>query len=161
MKLKRMLLSMTAVAAMGLVLGPGAAQAAPVVERDGDTATAIRDLDVGGVLYDVVFVDQSSATIYGDPPTFDFTTLGDAGAAVDAANAALNEETGITDVGESSANNAPIFRVGFGVTGDGATRATQIWGSTPGDGADDVWVRALEPDFYPFLQAASFADFTP
>lgn len=144
--------------AMNLLLGVSLAQAATVT-RDGDTATGILGLDVGGTPYNVVFVNLAPATIYDDPPTFDFNTVGEAEVAIEAATEALNAEGGILNVGDSSATGLPIFRVGFDVSGDGLTRLTSVWESTPIDQNSDVWAKVTDPDVFPFLDDGSFADF--
>ena len=84
------------------VLALGAqAQAAPTVEKDGNTATAIRNLVVNDVTYDVEFRWSSARDLYGQPPQggqpdYDFTDSPSASAAVNAVIAVLNAETGIT-----------------------------------------------------------------
>jgi hypothetical protein len=141
-------------------LATGAAFAAPVVEKDGSTATAIRGLELGSVTYDVVFTNLAPATIYDDPPTFDFASEDDAEAAIEAVSAVLNAETGIETVGDASATGVPIFRIGFGVSGTGLTRLASVWESVSGDGADDFWAKVSDPDVFPFLDDGSFADFS-
>lgn len=106
------------------------------------------------------FFNLAPATIYGDPPTFDFNTVGEAEVAIEAATAALNAEGGIENVGDSSATGLPIFRVGFDVSGDGITRLTSGWESTLIDQNSDVWAKVTDPDVFPFLDDGNFADFT-
>ena len=84
MKFKRTVILLTIVVAMGLMLGAGPTQAA-AVERDGENASAIRDLTVDGVTYDVVFCGGSTSETYGSPPVFTFPSSEEAMAAARAA----------------------------------------------------------------------------
>jgi hypothetical protein len=88
----------------------------PTVEFTGNNATGIRNLNVGGILYNVEFVNNSALTVYGAfPGVFDFpseVTLGDAATeAVNAVIAALATEPAVMTVGP---DNSVIFNVGFG-----------------------------------------------
>ena len=81
MKFKLTVLLATVVVALGLLLGASAAQAEPIVNLDGDTATGIQNLEVGGTLYNVTFLRISADDLYGIPPIFDFTDVDSAKAA--------------------------------------------------------------------------------
>ena len=144
--------------AIGLLLGTSTVQA-QTVERDGDTATAIMDLQIGGVTYDVEFIRSAAAVIYDDPPVFDFNTVDDAEVAIEAVNAALNTEGGIDNVGESADTGLAIFRIGYDVEGAGATRLVNVWESTSGD-QGTVWMTLPDPSTNPFFEERIFADFT-
>ena len=146
----------TAVIAVGLMFGATTSQAA-TVQRDGDTATGITDLVVGGVTYDVVFTNAAGSSIYGDPPKFDFKTNAEARAAIEAAAAALTAAGGIQ--GASNART-PIFRIGFKIEGDGLARLVTVWEAVRGDGQSDTWAPLSDPDFFPFLDDGTYANFS-
>jgi hypothetical protein len=100
---------------MCLLLGVGTAQA-QTVERDGDTVTAIRGLELGNFVYDVEFPNRLGSTTYDAIPafgaTFDFDTQEEALAAVDAVNSILTAE-GVSKVGVSASEASNVFNVGF------------------------------------------------
>ncbi len=77
---------------IGLLLGANAAQAAEVqVDATGTNATGILNLQVGGAVYNVSFVEASAEQVYGSlPGDFDFTSAGTAEDAADAVNDELN-----------------------------------------------------------------------
>jgi hypothetical protein len=99
-----------------LLLGPGMAGAATVLTTgpDNDIAIGILDLDVGGTLYNVDFLaDTTADDLYGSPPrSYDFDNETAASAALDAVIAALNAHTPeeITDVG---ADGNVRFYIGY------------------------------------------------
>jgi PKD repeat protein len=142
----------------GALATPAAAEA--TVERDGPVATAIRGLEIGDATYDVEFVTRSAATLYGNPPGFDFDTEESAHEATRAVNDVLTAEAGITGVGRG----AEAYFVGFGITSDPVDGAIQV----------RVWVGATSPDpenlgvwdvfdssgAYDASSLGSFADFT-
>ena len=108
------------------------------------------------------FRNLAPASIYGDPPSFDFPSFEEAKAANEAVNAVLNAASGVLNVGDSAANGLPIFRIGFGVEGDGLLRLTAVWESVPGpDSPPDIWYRVSDSDVFPFLDDGNFAVFTP
>jgi hypothetical protein len=87
------------VAAVVLLLGVGAAQAVSV-DRIGDTALGITDLNVPGFgLFDVEFLFDGTDGVYGLPPVYDFMSEMDAETAGTAVNNALNADIGILGVG--------------------------------------------------------------
>jgi PKD repeat protein len=92
------------------------AQTYESVERDGDTVTAIRGLELGNFVYDVEFPRQSGSTTYNAIPgfgaTFDFDTEIDALAAVAAVNRILTAE-GVSTVGVSASEAASEFNIGY------------------------------------------------
>jgi hypothetical protein len=98
---------------MGLLLGVSAAQE-PTVEVDetGTNATAIRNLEVGGVFYDVVFQHDRWPTIWPKGTPFDFTTDSTAQAALEAATAALNNEPEVVTVGPDREDR---FRIPYNI----------------------------------------------
>jgi hypothetical protein len=113
------------VVALALLLGAGAAQAAPTVRldpMDNTVALGIENLDVNGTVYNVDFVFTDSDMLYGFPKVFDFTSAADANTAVDAARAVLNdynavEAVDVVLVGDRTSNLDPnpdnFFLVGF------------------------------------------------
>ena len=117
----------------------------PVVERDGNTATAIRDLVIGGVTYDVEFTLQTAADLYGDPPTFDFDTFSESQDAASAVGAVLEAEGDILFVGDSAGNGVEIYYVPYSVVGGGAFRWV-ITSPTTGDAG--FWTTS--PTFLPW-----------
>ena len=92
---------------VGLLLGVMPAQAA-TVERDGENASAIRDLTVDGVVYDVVFCSASTSETYGNPPAFTFPSLGEAEVAARAVAGALSAEGDIRTVGTTGDPATPF-----------------------------------------------------
>ena len=101
---------------LGSLLSVAEAQAVPTVERDGDNVSAIRNLEIGNIVYDVEFLNYTAAGIYFDPPVFDFESFGEASVAVTAVNAVLNAEGGIRVLGRGADSGLPYFRVGYGHT---------------------------------------------
>ena len=102
MKLKRTVLLLTVVVTMGLLLGASAAQAFEVeVDETGTNATAIRNLEFNGELYDVTFLYSSTDDIWGDE-AFDFDDFTVAADAVVAVNDALNTVPEVVTVGPES-----------------------------------------------------------
>ena len=99
------------------LLGSGMASAATVQTTGalGDIATGILNLDIGGTLYNVDFVDTTPNDLYGSetPRTYDFDTEAAASGAMDAIIGALiSHSTEITSVGEVG-NNEDRFYIGF------------------------------------------------
>ena len=146
----------TAAMAVCLMLGATTSQA-ETVQRDGDTATGITDLVVGGVTYDVVFTNAGGGSVYDDPPKFDFNSNAEAKAAIEAAAAALTAAGGIQGVSDFE---TPVFRIGFEIEGDGLTRLVSVWEAFRGDGQSDTWARAPDPDFFPFVDRGTYAKFS-
>jgi hypothetical protein len=102
--------------ATGLLLGPGMASALPmVIEPETGRATGITDLEVGGILYDVVFRERTTAlVVYGG--VYDPDNQGDASAAATAINSLLST-AGISVVGPTNTDNDDVYYIGFiGVT---------------------------------------------
>jgi len=158
----------TAALAMGLLLGAIPAHA-QTVEMDGNTATAIRDLNLNGVTYDVVFVRKSAAGLYSDPPIFDFSSATDAMTAVQAVNDVLNAQGDAFEVGPPEESPSEIFRIGFdsivrnfgGKDLNKQVEFTVVWnGSTPDTGSPGVWVTSPDANDFPSLTDAIYADFT-
>jgi len=151
---------------VGVLLGATATQAA-TVEKDGDVATAIRDLTVGSNTYDVTFPVTSSAITYGDPPTFDANTSAQAKTATEAVVAVLNAEGGVLGVGVSAADGRPIFRVPWAIEDihipivDITVRFLFIWEGVTGDtSSPGVWGVLTDFDQFPFGDDGAFAKFT-
>jgi PKD repeat protein len=177
-----------AVAGLRLVLGLlcvwgvfpsiASAQGSPTVERDGSVITAIRNLEVSGVVYDVQFCTLTTAAIYEDPPRFDFTTLLDAQIAMTAVVAVINAEGGILLAGDANCGTdslfSPIFRIGFGIIDevieidaffldlDIPVKLTTCWEGVnqEPDTTSDVWVIPTDSDVFPTLLAGTWAKFT-
>jgi hypothetical protein len=95
---------------------PTDAAAQTTAEKDGDTVTAIRGLEIGNLIYDVEFHNFAAPAIYGDPPEFDFDTAAEASVAVLAVNNVLNTEGGVRLVGSGADTGLAHFRVGYGHT---------------------------------------------
>ncbi len=167
MQIKLATLSAAGVVAMAFLLGASTALA-QTVEMDVNTATAIRDLELNGVTYDVEFLADTAARIYGDPPVFDFSNRTDAAAAVQAVNDVLNAEGNVNSVGESSAecggNNCILYRIGFsffvqhfgGKDLNFDVETTRTW---DGSGGSGVWVTESGDRQWPFRVGAIWADF--
>jgi len=73
------------IAALALLPVSAATAQTPIVEHEGGNATAIRNLEVDGVFYDVVFLEDQWEDIWDFTAPFDFTTSSTAQAAVEAA----------------------------------------------------------------------------
>jgi hypothetical protein len=130
--------------AMVALLGVCSVQAQTVIVDPGGTnATAIRNLDVDGMLFDVDFVFGDAETVYGGrPPTFDFNSGADAIAAVDAATAALNGVPTVETVGQSI--ESAFFNVGYewdvpivAFVGSSYDQDTDTWSNTGSDFIND------------------------
>jgi len=140
-------------AAMVLVLGAGAAQALNVISI-GDTAIGIDDLLIPGgdpAGYDVVFRFTSGAEVYGDPPTFFWTSQAEAETAAEAINTALTDD-GIMAVGTSSSS---FYQIAFDL------------GMNPGDvrytagfNNQGFWTNIFVPLEKRLESSAVWADFT-
>jgi len=152
MKFKATVFLLASVAAMCLLLGTSAAQAADVIfsATIPTQAIGIEDLDVNGTLYDVDFTEPETvaAQVYGEfPGTFDFNTRETAAAAADAVNAALTAENAWT-VGAEGSGGLPFYRIGFvsGIVLD-EIEAVGFWESATDNIDIDRWIRnATEPD---------------
>jgi hypothetical protein len=128
-------LASAAVLATGLLLAPGMAGALTINETSPGSgiATDIEDLDVGGTLYDVLFVRLTANNFYGG--TYDFGNATDANAAVDAINAAFNNSGFVfARVGPTDTANTENFYIGYadGSAGNvlgtqGQTNTAVIW----------------------------------
>jgi hypothetical protein len=80
----------------------------------GSTATAIRNLVVDGVTYDVEFRQVAPGEIYGAyPGTYTFTTNADATTAVNAINVELNSEGAVNVGEEGEAVDGTRYRIGY------------------------------------------------
>ena len=113
MKRKPTIFLATFLVTMGLLLGASTAQAEPEVILDGNTATGIQNLEVGGILYNVAFLWISADDLYGPCPIFDFPDVDSAKAAKIAVNTALNTEDLATDVGPSHDLGVPDYGIGY------------------------------------------------
>jgi PKD repeat protein len=147
---------------IGLMAVGATAQAASL-EKDGNVATAIRNLVVGSVTIDVEFsCNISTKTTYGDPPDFEITTPQDTSNVVDSINNVLNDDGSVYGVGCNSSDFSPaIYRLAFNEdiisvpiplseeTVD--ARVLVIYEGVTGDNNEGKWARASEePDFFPF-----------
>ena len=151
--------------AMTLLLSAIPAQAQTVV-IEGNTATAIRDLELNGVTYDVNFVHSTAPTLYGDPPIFDFSTAPDAQAAVQAVNSALNADGGAIHVGPDETFEVDLYLIGFdtlthqvgGINlGKPVTFTQARFGAS--DRAEGHWISPPEFNQWPFVTDAIWAQF--
>ena len=97
------------------LLAVGATAQAATLEKDGDVATAIRDLKIGSETIDVEFsCNISTATTYGNPPEFQVNTSKDAATVVDAINAVINNDGSIFAMGCDAEEASPaIYRLAF------------------------------------------------
>ena len=83
------------------------------VVHDGTQATAILNLVVDGITYDVEFLFAVPSEIYGAyPGTYTFNTKSEAATAIEAANVALNG-TIVALVGEEGQEASGRYRVGY------------------------------------------------
>jgi len=144
------------------LLGASAAQAVEVLfdDLDPQLATGIRDLNVGGTLYDVDFKGPTEAVnIYGQTPALDFNDINSAAAAIDAANAELTAE-GAFRVGPGAAAEGSLtYRVGYEVVGSGLTQTLKVVEAAT-EGADP-WIRVPDPDIVLYnADSRMYADFT-
>jgi PKD repeat protein len=108
--------------AISLLFGLATAQAT-TVEKDGDVCTAIRDLPIGGKLWDVEFTDNiSMEESYGEQQLgraeFDVNNSDDAETVVEAVAAALRAEGDCLRVGltSNSKDSSTTYRVPFDYT---------------------------------------------
>lgn len=125
-------------------------------------ATGITDLDVGGTIYNVDFISQTTAlVVYGEAPgDYDFTTTSTAGAAVDAVNAALNAANA-NAVGSAGLPGTPIFDVGFNFVPIGQIKAVQVWEGVSGSETSGTWIRVSDSDLLSYtFDERTYADFT-
>ena len=166
MKFKRTAFLMAVVVTIGLLLGTSAAQAATVIfdPDNPNRATGITDLDIGGTLYNVAFISQTTAqSLYGDVPgIFDFSNSDSASAAVDAVNVELNA-AGANHVGSEGGENTPfseVFHVGYehDIVEIGEIDVVKVWEGAIAGGA---WVRPEDPDLWSWqFDEKTYADFT-
>ena len=118
---------MVATAVAALLMGASTVSAA-TIEKDGDTATAIRGLQVGSVTYDVEFISDTNDFGPWQPfTTLDFNDKRDAEDAVDAVVALFNSQGGINRVGPSANDSFVSFHAPYSFTtipvfGQGPTR---------------------------------------
>jgi hypothetical protein len=112
-------LTLAAVSALSLLVGPGAATATPILLIDGSgKLTGAQNIVIGSSLYDVTFVDTTCAAAFGgctNSSLFDFTNVPDADAA---ATALLNQVFGS---GDSFDTNPALT---FGCT---SSASCQMW----------------------------------
>ena len=161
MKLKPTVLLATFVVTMGLLLGASAALAEPIVILDGNSATHIQNLDVGGTLYNVTFLRTSADNLYGDPPVFDFSDDVSAREAKNAVNLALNTDNRATRVGPSADQGIRDYGIGYTeqVEPSGAT-LTQVHNGSYIEREIHAWVDA-DIDFWPPAEEDRiYADFS-
>jgi PKD repeat protein len=147
-------------------LGAATPQSATVV-TDGDVATGILGLQIGGLTYDVTFPVTSSASTYGNPPKFDFKSNAEANSAATAVVAVLNAERGVLGVGTSGSNGRPIFRVPWGLEElhipvvDIDVELLKVWEGVTGyeSSSPGVWGVPTDSDLFPFGDDGAFAKF--
>ena len=150
--------------AMCLLLGAGMAQA-QTVEKDGDTVTAIRGLQLGNFIYDVEFPRQSGSTTYNFDPIFgaifDFNTSLDALAAVAAVNDILTAE-GVSTVGVSGSPPSSEFNIGYEDVEQRSGEVDVTFGYVELGKADPNSPGAWLDDnaTYPISEQHTWADFT-
>jgi hypothetical protein len=149
-----------------LFFGAPISATAAMVEKDGENATAIRDLEFGSYIFDVEFSRHPAAIIYGAPPVFDFNTNQEARNAVSFVVNTLNASGGVSTVGESASTGVPFFSVAYDleeIDFSGQTiRFVKVWDATterPDLGSTD-WIKLPDPDMSAFLSAGTYAVFT-
>jgi hypothetical protein len=107
------------VVAMGLLLGAAAAQAEPTIEQEGSTANAIRNLPIGGAVYDVEFKFGRLDQIYGGT-VYDFDNEADACGTVNPVNLALTTLSGGSfDVGPPGGPTRRKYHVPYSIQSQG------------------------------------------
>jgi hypothetical protein len=132
-----------------------------VVFGDGGTkATAINDLVVDGVTYDVEFVFSEPGPVYGPYPgtTFTFPSSEDALTALDAINAALNGADAVS-VGEvGTTRNYDKTRIGY-ETIEISNVPLVNFRYTVYKNSSDSWENWNNPENTPFTEKVLFAVF--
>jgi hypothetical protein len=132
-----------------------------VVFGDGGTkATAINDLVVDGVTYDVEFVFSEPGPVYGPYPgtTFTFPSSEDALTALDAINAALNGADAVS-VGEvGTTRNYDKARIGY-ETIEISNVPLVNFRYTVYKNSSDSWENWNNPENTPFTEKVLFAVF--
>jgi hypothetical protein len=96
-----------AVAVVLLLGGAGPAHAGTVITNmEGSNATWIENLDIGGELYDVEFIESTAMDLYGDfsSPTFPFVGTSKIDEANEAILAALNGNPAVETAGPNASN---------------------------------------------------------
>jgi hypothetical protein len=158
-------LTMAIVGAL-LLIGVSSAQAAMVTFEPGtQKAIGIEDLNVGGMLYNVIFPQASAEEIYDPfPGTFTFTTLVTAVEARNAVNLALNDDNA-TGVGEPGPGSAPAFLYSIayesdqgifdGGVGQFVNAAAGIWSDSAA-----TW-KSAQPEQWGYLETPVYAQFSP
>ena len=150
--------------ALVFLLGPGAAQALPMVmfdPSDSSQAIGITNLEVGATTYNVAFTEQRTANfVYGpfSSPAFDFDTSISAAAAVDAVNLQLTLAGALSVGAESEPLPDNIFNIGFDTISPLGVPSVQIW-----EGARVTlgWVPASMSDVTSYdVTQQIWADFT-
>ena len=159
------------VLAIGLLLGASAASAQTVIFGDSSNpakATAIQDLNVGGMRYNVEFLYARDAQdVYGPlPGDYDFNTDSSARAAVEAVNDALNAEDALFVGSEDSPVNieplSEIYFVGFergiDIPGIGPLPPVPTVNAWAGSIPDLTWIESFDGVVY--ADARTWAKFT-
>jgi hypothetical protein len=145
-----------AIAALALLPVSAATAQTPIVEHEGGNATAIRNLEVDGVLYDVVFLEDQWEDIWEFQTPFDFNTSSTAQAAVEAAAAALNDVPEVVTVGP---NMEDTFRIPFNRTSPNfAATWDSIYDIGTVGGEPDVWT--TKPSGWFSIERVTYAKFT-
>ena len=130
------------------------AHAVPMVETDmgGTNATAIRNLQFLGNLYDVEFVEDIALSddVYGTPPEFDFNLPDVVDGAIEAVNMALNDVDEVVTVGEGESE----YRIGYLVSDPGISTVEGRYDNPTAD-----WV-AGEFEFVALSSVETWAVFT-
>jgi hypothetical protein len=98
-----------------LAFAPKSSWGELVVTVDGNTVTAIQDLPVNGIRYDVAFLLTNSNNLYGESPnfTFDFTNADDASFAMGRIIEVIDNNSAITHAGMSSTTNSQSMFIGY------------------------------------------------
>jgi len=144
---------LAAVVTTALLSAGSVAHAATVVTEPGapENAIGITDLEFGGLVWNVSFINQSAENVYGGPPPvfdFDSATAEDVRTAV---NLALTDQGGIQFTA-----SRPAYDIGFSfkvldvpIVGD--VQVVGTYEAARGDGADDTWVSSPDPDVEAYL----------
>jgi hypothetical protein len=128
--------------------------------NDQQIATGIRNLDVGGTMYDVDFISAIGNAVYGTVPrTYDFDNLTDAMNAITAINTELNDHipSTIELVGEAI-KSTTVYSIGYKDINGDVDRATgDNFDALPGNRA--AWADGVI-DSIPGVEEVIYADFT-
>jgi hypothetical protein len=133
------------------------------VTTDGNTVTAIQDLPINGVFYNVTFPLTDANRLYGPSPdfTFQFLDPGDASFAIERVILAIETTTTpsyvATSVGMSATFQSTSFFIGYA---DSATQPFSIDAKNAiCSNASERWLNVSGVEFLGYDEERYFADF--